>query len=82
MARTQLSRRAAQARADAIEDETGAAARLMFRATAGSLGETPERIEAILAGPDAEFILVKFRSSFEPIVRRAVDRGVAIGRRS
>lgn len=82
MSGRQLSRKALQTRADIIEDETGALARVMVRAEAYRLGWTEAQMDAILAGPDAELTLVRPRALLEPIVRRAVDRALAIGRRS
>ncbi|QTF82135.1 hypothetical protein SEA_PRAIRIE_38 [Arthrobacter phage Prairie] len=76
-----LRRSALQARADLIEDATGAAARVLFKAQALGFGRTEEEIDRALAGPDAEYLLVHSRTLLEPVVRTAVDRALAIGRR-
>lgn len=82
MARRQLSRRARQLRDDIVEDVTLRIARDIFRVQCAALGEKPEKVEAILRGPDAEFVLVRPREIAEGAVREAVDRGAALGARS
>ncbi|UKH48327.1 hypothetical protein SEA_LILMAC1015_41 [Arthrobacter phage Lilmac1015] len=81
MPASSLSRAALQARADLIEDATGAIAREMFKVQIVALGQPLARAEEILAGRDAEYVLVHPRALAEPHVRAAVDRALKIGRR-
>lgn len=71
-----------QALADLLEDVGGLLAREIFTMQALTAGQDPEKVAAVLSGPEAEWVLVAPRALVEPHLRTAIDGALAIvGRR-
>jgi hypothetical protein len=73
-----ITARQRQARADLLEDVGGALAREILKMQALTAGEDPEKIAAVLSGPDAEYVLVAPRALVEPYLRSAIDGALGI----